>query len=73
LLGEEENSIGIYGKNEIMIDASSYIDGNEDESFVKGNVVGIGIIYSATENSSMQYFVTCNGQLLGKRELKNIL
>lgn len=47
----------------------SYIYGDEDGCFIKGSVVGIGIIHSA-KNDSMQCFATCNGQLLGnKKEL----
>jgi len=64
-LGELDNSIGLWRRNTIWIDGAETIFGKVDEYFKEGDVVGLGLIHSLGI-STMECFVTLNGQLLRK-------
>jgi hypothetical protein len=51
-LGQENNSIGIWHKNGMLIDGSWTKIGNDNEYFKKGDFVGIGLILQP--NSKME-------------------
>jgi hypothetical protein len=63
-LGQENNSIGIWQKNGMLIDGSWTKIGNVGGDFKKGDFVGIGLILQP--NSKLECFTTWNEQLLGK-------
>jgi hypothetical protein len=70
LLGEFENSIGIYRPNGIWIDRSETKFENTD-FFKKWDVLGLGIMHSPTNSSVAKCFATLNGNLLGSEKKIN--
>ena len=67
-LGDKQNSIGMMTKNGIKYDGQfgKWKENNcSGGKFIVGDVIGIGLIHSMGNNSSLKCFATCNGQFLG--------
>lgn len=66
-----QNSFGISYHVAMRIDGKRVFEKGEEEWFIQGDFIGIGVIYQP--NSEMECFGTLNGTLLGKTIYKILI